>query len=202
MDRVIPVVEELVALGKPVSVDTVKPQIMRAAIAAGACIINDINALQAYGAVDVISRSGVGVCLMHMQGEPGTMQRAPVYSDVVSEVAAHLGIRISLLEAAGVDSQRIVVDPGIGFGKTLEHNLVLLRSLGRLRELGCPLLVGVSRKSMLGQITGRAVEERLSGSIVAAVLAIQRGASIVRVHDVAATRDAIAVWRALEENVI
>lgn len=200
MDRVIPVVEDLVALGKPVSVDTIKPEIMRAAIAAGASIINDINALQTFGAVDAVSRSGVGVCLMHMQGEPGTMQQAPAYVDVVAEVAAHLGMRMDVLEAAGVDKRRIVLDPGIGFGKTLEHNLVLLRSLGRLRELGCPLLVGVSRKSMLGQITGRTVEKRLSASVVAAVLAIQRGASIIRVHDVAETRDAIAVWRALEEN--
>lgn len=197
LDRVIPVVEDLASLGKPISVDTVKPEVMRAAIAAGAHIINDINALQADGAMDAACGSDVGICLMHMRGQPGTMQQAPTYSDVVVDVKNHLSERLQALESAGIDRQRIVLDPGFGFGKSLEHNLALFRSLGEFRRLGCPLLIGVSRKSMLGLVTGREVGERVSASIVAAVLAIQRGASIVRVHDVAETRDAIAVLQAV-----
>lgn len=198
LSRVIPVVEALVGLGAPVSVDTVKPAVMCAAIAAGAAIINDINALRTPGALEAVVVSNVGVCLMHMQGEPRSMQQAPVYADIVGEVEAFLLERCAALESAGVDASRVALDPGFGFGKTLEHNLRLFRSMPRVRAHGYPLLVGVSRKSMLGAVTGRAVGERLPASIVSAVLAAQRGAAILRVHDVAATRDALAMWAAID----
>ncbi|PLK48278.1 dihydropteroate synthase [Uliginosibacterium sp. TH139] len=200
LDRVIPVLEALVALDVPVSVDTLKPAVMRAAIAAGVAIVNDINALRAPGAVEAVAASSAGVCLMHMQGEPRSMQEAPAYTEVVDEVEAFLLQRLAVLEASGVVAARIALDPGFGFGKTLAHNLELFRSLPRLAAHGLPLLVGVSRKRMLGDITGRAVDQRMPAAITAAALAAQRGAAILRVHDVAATRDALAMWAAIDAD--
>ena len=196
--RVVPLVEALQGCGVPLSIDTVKPAVMRAAIAAGADLINDIAALKAPGALEAVAGSRAAVCLMHMQGTPGTMQADPQYSDVVQEVMDFLAERVAAAEAAGVARERIILDPGFGFGKTLLHNQALFKALARFRHFGLPLLVGVSRKSMLGQITGREVGERMPASIAAAMLAA-RHASIVRVHDVAATKDALAVLSALDE---
>jgi dihydropteroate synthase len=198
--RVIPVVEAVVALGAPVSVDTVKPEVMRAAIVAGAAIINDINALCTPGAIEAVTASNVGVCLMHMQGQPRSMQQTPAYKDVQAEVEGFLLERCAALAAAGIEGTRVALDPGFGFGKALEHNLSLFRSMPRLAAHGFPLLVGVSRKTMLGAVTGRAVDQRMPASIATAVLAAQRGANILRVHDVAATRDALAMWAAIEQD--
>jgi dihydropteroate synthase len=195
--RVLPVLEALADCGVPVSVDTQKPQLMREALAAGAAMVNDINALAAPGAIEAVAGSGAAVCLMHMRGEPRTMQHDPRYGDVVAEVRAFLEARVRAVEAAGIGRERIVIDPGFGFGKTFEHNLELLRALGQFAGLGLPVLAGLSRKSMLGAITGRAVGERLFASVAAALIAAQKGAAIVRVHDVAATRDALAVWSAV-----
>jgi dihydropteroate synthase len=177
----------------------VKPEVMRVALAAGADMVNDINALRAPGALDVVAASQAGLCLMHMQGDPGSMQQDPHYIDIVVEVAEFLGERVAAAEAAGIALNRIAVDPGFGFGKTLEHNLELLRRLGELVVPGLPLLVGLSRKSMLGLLTGRPATERIHAGIAAHVLAVLRGARIVRVHDVAATRDALAVLQAVED---
>jgi dihydropteroate synthase len=199
IDRLLPVFQALRDCGAPLSIDTVKPEVMRAALEAGADMINDINALRAPGAMELVAASKAGVCLMHMQGEPGTMQKDPHYADVVLEVAEFLAERVAAAEAAGIALNRIAVDPGFGFGKTLDHNLELLRRLGELVVPGLPLLVGLSRKSMLGVLTGRAAPERVYGGIAANILAIERGARIVRVHDVAATRDALAVLQAVEE---
>jgi len=199
VDRLLPVIEALHDCGVPLSVDTVKPEVMRAALAAGADMINDINALRAPGALEVVAASQAGLCLMHMQGNPGSMQEDPHYIDIVAEVAEFLGERVAAAEAAGIALNRIAVDPGFGFGKTLEHNLELLRRLGELVVPGLPLLVGLSRKSMLGLLTGRAATERIHAGIAAHVLAVLRGARIVRVHDVAATRDALAVVQAVED---
>lgn len=199
LDRLLPVVDALLDCGVPLSIDTVKPEVMRAALAAGADMINDIAALQAPGALDAVAASPAAVCLMHMQGRPGSMQADPRYGDVVAEVAAFLTERVTACESAGIARQRIVIDPGFGFGKTLEHNLALLRRLDRLAETGLPVLAGASRKSMLGLITGRPVGERVHASVAAALLAVRRGAALVRVHDVAATRDALAVLQAIEE---
>jgi dihydropteroate synthase len=199
IDRLLPVIEALRDCGTPLSVDTVKPEVMRLALNAGADMINDINALRAPGAVEVVAASKAGVCLMHMQGDPRTMQDAPHYADIVTEVAEFLGERVAAAEAAGIALDRIAVDPGFGFGKSLEHNIELLRRLDELVVPGLPLLVGMSRKSMLGLITGRAAPERVHGGIAAHVLAVERGARIVRVHDVAATRDAMAVLQAVED---
>ncbi len=199
IDRLLPVVEGLRYCGLPISVDTLKPEVMRTALNAGADMINDIHALRAPGAVEVIAASNAGVCLMHMQGEPGTMQQEPHYEDVVAEVAGFLAERVAALEMAGVPLNRICVDPGFGFGKTLEHNLALLRRLDELVVPGLPLLVGMSRKSMLGLLTGRAAPERVYAGIAAHLMAVERGARIVRVHDVAATRDALAVLQAVED---
>lgn len=196
MDRVLPAVEALATWDVPVSVDTVKPAVMREAIAAGASMINDINALRSEGALAAIADSAVGICLMHMQGKPRTMQHNPDYGDVVVDVRAALGERAAATRAAGVAAERIVLDPGFGFGKTLAHNLALFRALGNL-STEYPVLAGVSRKSMLGTITGQPVEGRQVASAVAAALAIQAGACWVRVHDVAATRDALAVLQAV-----
>jgi len=197
LERVLPVVRHAVALGVPVSVDTVKPEVMRAALARGADIVNDIHALQAPGALDVVAQHAqAGVCLMHMRGDPATMQDKPVYDDVVAEVGAFLHDRLQALAARGIVAERIVLDPGIGFGKSVEHNLELLRRQGDLLALGRPLLLGWSRKSTLGAVTGRAVGERGPASLAAALAAVQRGARLVRVHDVAATVDALKVWRA------
>lgn len=198
LDRLLPVVEGLRDCGVPLSIDTVKPEVMSAAIAGGADLINDIAALLAPGAIEAVAGTRAAVCLMHMRGEPRTMQAEPHYDDVVAEVGAFLAERVAVCEAAGIVRQRIVIDPGFGFGKTLEHNLALLRHLDRLGKLGLPVLAGMSRKSMLGLITGKPVGERVPAGIAAALLAVQRGARIVRVHDVAATRDALVVWQALE----
>ncbi|MDQ8022355.1 MAG: dihydropteroate synthase [Moraxellaceae bacterium] len=197
LDRVMPVLERLLPLGLPVSVDTVKPAVMREAAGAGAAMINDINALQAEGALEAVTTSSAAVCLMHMQGEPRSMQQAPHYADVVSDVEQHLLGRARALLDAGCAPERIVLDPGFGFGKTLEHNALLFRALPRFAALGYPVLVGVSRKTMLGQITGRPVQERQTSSVAAALMAVQQGAAIVRVHDVAPTVDALRVWAAL-----
>ena len=203
LERVIPVVEALHAeLEIPVSIDTSKPVVMREAVAAGAGMINDVNALRAEGALDAAAVTGVPVCLMHMQGEPRTMQQAPRYGDVVEEVKAFLARRVEACVAAGVQEEKILLDPGFGFGKSLEHNLELLRNLEQLRQLGRPLLVGISRKSMLGALTGRDTGERLAASVAAAVLAVERGARIMRVHDVAATVDAIRITTAVVEGAV
>lgn len=195
--RVLPVIENLSACGVPVAVDTRKPQLMREALAAGASMINDINALGAAGAIEAVAASDAAVCLMHLRGDPRTMQDAPAYDDVVREVRDYLRGRVAAAEAAGIARVRIVVDPGFGFGKTLEHNLALLRGLHSFGELGGALLAGLSRKSMLGQLTGREVGERVYAGVAAALAAVKNGAHIVRVHDVAATRDALAVWQAV-----
>ncbi len=196
-DRVLPVVAALRELDVPISVDTRKPELMHQALAAGADMINDIRALRAPGALAAVAAARCAVCLMHMQGEPGTMQQAPVYDDVVAEVAAFLADRVAACEAAGIARERLVVDPGFGFGKTLAHNLELLRALPLLAAGGVPVLAGLSRKSMLGRITGRDAGGRLAASVAAAMLAVDRGAAIVRVHDVAATRDALRVRQAV-----
>ncbi|HET7200981.1 MAG TPA: dihydropteroate synthase [Burkholderiales bacterium] len=198
LSRLMPVLEGLRDCSVPISVDTVKPEVMRAVIAAGASMINDITALSSPGALEAIAESDVAVCLMHMQGEPRTMQLEPRYRDVVAEVGAFLAERVARAEDAGIARERIVVDPGFGFGKTAAHNFELLRELDRLVALGLPVLAGWSRKSTLGAITGRGAEDRLAASLAAALLAVERGARIVRVHDVAATRDALAVLAALE----
>ncbi|MGC2520823.1 MAG: dihydropteroate synthase [Burkholderiales bacterium] len=198
--RLMPVLDAVRDLPVPVSVDTVKPEVMRAAIAAGAAMINDINALRSPGALEAVAASDVGVCLMHMQGEPRSMQQAPHYDDVVAEVKAFLAGRIAAARAHGIARERIVIDPGFGFGKTVEHNFALLRNLDRFAELGLPVMAGWSRKSTLGTITGRAATGRLAASVAAALLAVQHGARIVRVHDVAATRDALAVLAAFEKR--
>lgn len=198
IDRLLPVLDALRDCGRPLSVDTVKPDVMGAALAAGADMINDIAALRAPGALEVLAGSPAAVCLMHMRGEPRTMQADPRYDDVVEEVAGFLAERVTCCEAAGIARDRIVIDPGFGFGKTLAHNLALLRHLDRFVAMDLPVLAGISRKSMLGLITGRPVAERMPGSIAAALLAVQKGAVLVRVHDVAATRDALAVLNAIE----
>ncbi len=196
--RVLPVVERLVQLGVPISVDTSKPEVMRAVIRAGADMINDVSALRAEGALQAVADSHSAVCLMHMQGEPRGMQHQPHYQDVVSEVRIFLAAQIAAVEQAGISRERIVVDPGFGFGKTLEHNLELLRHLDSFHELGVPLLAGMSRKSMLGALTGLAVEDRIYPSVVAAVIAVIKGAQIVRVHDVKETRQALQIVSAVE----
>ncbi|HEU0153370.1 MAG TPA: dihydropteroate synthase [Arenimonas sp.] len=196
--RVVPVIERLVrATTLPISVDTSKPEVMRAAVAAGAGMINDVRALRAEGALDAAAALGVPVVLMHMQGEPGDMQSAPAYDDVVGEVHRFLAERIFACEMAGIPKARLVLDPGYGFGKTTAHNFLLLRQQSRLLDLGLPLLAGLSRKRSLGEVTGREVGERLHASVAAAVLAAEYGARILRVHDVAATVDAIKVWVAV-----
>ena len=196
--RVIPVVETLAREGVAVSVDTLKPDVMRAAIDAGCAVVNDVSGFTAPGAIEAVARAKVGVVVMHMQGTPRTMQHSPRYEDVVGEVAGFLATRARALEAAGVAPARIAIDPGFGFGKTLEHNQALFRGLPQLAALGWPLLVGVSRKKMIGDLTGRAVESRAAGSVAAALLAVQNGASMVRVHDVRETVDAINVWMGLK----
>lgn len=200
IDRLTPVLNEVSRCGLPISVDTCKPEVMRWAIDNGASMINDITALRRPGAIDAVAGSGCAICLMHMQGEPQSMQRAPAYSDVVSEVWGFLAERVLACEQAGIDRSRLVLDPGFGFGKTLAHNLSLFRSLAARPLIDLPLLVGVSRKRMLGDLTGREVENRLVPSVLAAVMAAQQGAKIVRVHDVAATRDGLAVWSALRSE--
>ena len=195
--RVMPVLYALRDLGKPLSVDTYKPQVMREAIIAGVDMINDINGFRAPGALEAVAASDCALCVMHMQNAPQTMQQHPVYDDVVSDVIAFLRARVDAMLAVGIERQRICVDPGFGFGKTVEHNLALLRAIGRMRdELDLPVLAGLSRKTMIGAITGKPIERRLAGSIGGALAAIAQGARIVRVHDVDDTVDAIKVWQA------
>lgn len=197
--RVVPVIERLAAqVAVPISIDTSKPEVMHAAVQAGAGMINDVYALRREGALDAAAALGVPVVLMHMQGEPRSMQAAPDYDEVVGEVHRFLAERIFAAEMAGIPKKRIVVDPGFGFGKDTAHNLQLLAQLGRFVELGVPVLAGLSRKRSIGQLTGRDVPtERVSGSVAAHLIAAQRGAMIVRVHDVAATVDALKVWNAV-----
>jgi len=196
--RVVPVLRRLQDVAVPVAIDTVKPEVMRAAIEEGAAMINDINALGAPGALEIVAASDAAVCLMHMRGEPRTMQANTEYGDVVAEVMRFLGGRADAARAAGIARERIVVDPGFGFGKKPEHNLELLRALRSIGELGYPVLAGLSRKSTLGALTGKPVSERVAASVAAALLAVQHGARIVRVHDVAATRDALAILAAVQ----
>ena len=198
LDRVVPLVETLAKEGLRISVDTHKPDVMRASLAAGAVMINDVRALQAPDAMATVAASGAAVCLMHMQGEPRTMQAQPHYGDVVNEVRDFLVDRAHLCEAAGIGRDRIVIDPGFGFGKSQAHNLELMRALGTLAATGYPVLAGLSRKSMLGGIAGREVNERAAASVAAALAAVARGAAIVRVHDVRETVDALKVWHAIE----
>ena len=197
--RVIPVVERLAReTTLPISIDTSKPEVMRAAVAAGAGMINDVYALRRDGALDAAASLGVPVVLMHMQGEPRSMQEAPRYEDVVADVHRFLAERIFAAEMSGIDRKRIVVDPGFGFGKTSAHNLLLLAQFERFTELGVPVLAGLSRKKTIGELTGRDdPHERVHGSVAAAVIAAQRGARLLRVHDVAATVDALKVWNAV-----
>jgi len=196
--RVMPVIEAAASVTDlPVSVDTSRPEVMRAAAGAGAAMVNDVRALRVAGALEAVRDTGVAVCLMHMRGEPGSMQSAPSYTNVVAQVGAFLAERRQACLDAGVDAGRIVVDPGFGFGKSLAHNLALLRHLDRLTGLGAPVLVGLSRKSMIGAILDRPVDERLTGSVAAALLAVERGARIVRVHDVRPTREALLIHAAV-----
>jgi len=196
--RVLPVIEALASRGCVVSVDTMKPEVMCAALNAGAAMVNDVMALRAPGAIEAVAASDAAVCLMHMQGEPRTMQQSPAYTDVLDDVKQFLQERVAACEAAGIGRERVVIDPGFGFGKTLDHNLALLRHLDRLAELGLPVLAGLSRKSMLGTLTGRSVEEREFAGVAAHLIAVARGARLLRVHNVAAMRDALAIWNAVE----
>lgn len=196
--RVMPVIYALRDCGKPLSIDTYKPEVMREAVAADVDMINDIYGFRMPGALEAIADSTCGLCIMHMQGDPQNMQRDPHYQDVVDDVAAFLRERVDAAQQAGVEKNRIYLDPGFGFGKSLEHNLELLRHLGQMQEeLGLPILAGMSRKSMIGGMTGKAIEGRLAGSLAAALAATVQGAQILRVHDVAETVDALKVWQAI-----
>lgn len=199
--RLEPVLKALRECGVPLSVDTRKPEVMRAVIDLGADMINDVAGFASDDAIDAVRGSSVACCVMHMQGEPQFMQQAPVYEHVVRDVKNILAQRVQRLHSAGVDMRRIVIDPGIGFGKTLDHNLSLLARLHDLSDQGVPVLIGVSRKSMIGALTGRSVDARLSGSLAAMLAAVNAGARLVRVHDVAATRDALTVWNAIQRAV-
>lgn len=199
LQRVMPVLYALRDCGKAISVDTYKPQVMREAIIAGVDMINDINGFRAPGAIDAVRDSDCALCIMHMQRTPDTMQQQPDYGDVVAEVTAFLRERVAALTAAGIDPRRLCIDPGFGFGKTVAHNYALLKATGKLiAELGLPLLAGLSRKSMIGAVTGKPVEQRLAGSLAGALAAVAQGALIVRVHDVAETVDALKVWQAAQ----
>ncbi|MGV8991009.1 MAG: dihydropteroate synthase [Thiobacillus sp.] len=200
MGRVLPVIKALVEQGCVVSVDTKKPEVMRAALDAGATMVNDVMALRAPGALEALVSSDAAVCLMHMQGEPQGMQQAPRYANVVDEVKQFLQGRVQACEAAGITRERLVIDPGFGFGKTLAHNLALLNHLAELVDLNVPVLVGLSRKTMLGLLTGRDVHTREFASVAAQLAAISRGARLIRVHNVSAMRDALAIWNAVEEQ--
>jgi dihydropteroate synthase len=200
MDRVLPLVERIAAeLDVIISVDTSSPALMSEAASAGAGLLNDVRALSRDGALQAAADSGLPVCLMHMQGDPGIMQAAPDYTDVVAEVGAFLQQRVDACVTYGMNRERLLLDPGFGFGKSVQHNLQLLRGLPVLVALGLPVLVGLSRKSLIGKLIGRDVGQRLPASLGLAVLAVERGAAIVRTHDVAATADAVAMWLALEE---
>lgn len=203
IERVVPVISALAAAtALPIAIDTSKPEVMRAAVGAGAGFINDVCALRREGALDAAAALGVPVCLMHMQGEPRSMQEDPHYGDVVADVHRFLADRLLACQLAGIDPARVLVDPGFGFGKNLQHNLALLRNLGRLAELA-PVMAGLSRKAAIGALTGRArPDERVAGSVAAALIAVQRGAVLVRVHDVAETREALAVWQAVAEEEV
>lgn len=202
IDRVAAIVEQLVSrFDIIVSVDTSSPNLMIESARLGAGMINDIRALANPGALEVVANSGLAVCMMHMQGQPNDMQDSPVYSDIVAEVLGFFEQRILDFIDAGIDKDKVLLDPGFGFGKKLEHNVDLLKGLGRFKSLHLPLLVGVSRKAMIGQLTGRSIQERIHGSVAAAMLAIQGGANVVRVHDVAATRDMINVHMAIAGEV-
>jgi len=200
LHRVIPVIEALAGEGVPLSIDTYKPEVMRAAVAAGASLINDVFALRQPGALEAAAQTSAAVCLMHMQGTPQTMQADPHYADVVTEVTGFLAQRVAACEAAGIDRHRIVVDPGFGFGKSTAHNIALLRGLGSIvRGTGQPLLAGLSRKSVLGRITAREqAADRVAGSVASALIAVQNGARLLRVHDGEATLDMVRIWQALE----
>lgn len=198
--RVLPALEKLVERPVPISIDTQKPELMREAVAAGAAMINDVSGFRDPRALEAVAGSEAAICIMHMLGEPRTMQANPHYDNVTREVHDYLTARVQAAEAAGIARSRIVVDPGFGFGKTLEHNLQLLRELRLFGDLNCAVLAGLSRKSMLGKLTGREPAERVHASAAAALIAVQNGAHIVRVHDVAATRDALAVWQAVQQN--
>jgi dihydropteroate synthase len=198
--RVLPVIDALAGGAVPVSIDTQKPELMREAVAAGVAMVNDVYGFRADGAFEAVAASDVAICIMHMQGEPRTMQHNPYYANVVGEVREYLAERVRAAERTGIARERIVIDPGFGFGKSLVHNLTLLQSLREFREIGGALLAGLSRKTMLGKMTGREPAERVFASVAAALIAVQNGAQIVRVHDVAATRDALAVLSALEQN--
>ena len=195
--RVLPVLEKLAGGAVPLSIDTQKPELMREAIAAGASMVNDVGGFRAAGAFDAVADSDAAICIMHMQNDPRSMQQNPAYGDVTSAVCAYLVSRVRAAEAAGIARERIVIDPGFGFGKTLAHNLTLLRQLRQFSSIGGALMAGLSRKSLLGGITGREPDQRLHASVAAALIAAQNGAHIVRVHDVGATRDALAVWQAV-----
>ena len=198
LDRVMPLVFALRDCGKPLSIDTCKPGVMREVIVAGADMINDINGFRADGALQVVAEADCALCIMHMQKDPQTMQLKPEYLDVYAEVREFLRDRIGLMQQSGIALERLCIDPGFGFGKTLEHNVTLLKNIDRLQEeLGLPVLAGVSRKSMIGNLTGKPVEQRMAGSLAGALAAVMHGAKIVRVHDVAETVDALAVWQAL-----
>lgn len=197
IERVIPVIEALAREGVAVSVDTMKPEVMRAAAAAGCAVVNDVNGFRDPEAIAAVAGEKVGLVVMHMQGTPRTMQKDPQYADVVGEVKSFLTSRVSALASAGVARERIAIDPGFGFGKTVEHNRALFRALPTLAALGYPVMVGLSRKKMIGDFTGRAVGERTAGSVAAALLAAQNGAGLLRVHDVRETLDALAVWMEL-----
>lgn len=199
--RVLPVIEALRELNVPLSIDTYKPEMMRAALDAGADMINDIWGFRRPQALEAVAQSGCGLCVMHMHGEPETMQRAPIENDVIAEVSEFLQQRMQALQATGISKERISLDPGCGFGKTVEQNYELLAHLGQLAASDVPLLVGVSRKSMLGAVTGRPAEQRMAASIAAAVCAVERGARIVRVHDVGPTVDALKVWQAVRNQL-
>ena len=196
--RVLPLVESLAGVRTMLSVDTSKPEVMRAALSAGAAIINDVRALREPGALEAMGESDCGVVLMHMQGLPRTMQNAPAYQDVTEEVRQFLADRVECARAHGIDARRIAIDPGFGFGKTVEHNFTLLSELSSLKQMQLPIVVGLSRKSTLGAATGRAVGDRAVASAAAALLACERGANVVRVHDVAATRDALSVLKMMQ----
>ena len=204
LKRVIPVIEQLAArTSLPIAIDTSKPEVMRAGVAAGAGMINDVYALRREGAMDAVAELRVPVCLMHMQGEPRSMQDAPHYDDVVGEVHRFLTDRLFSCEISGIDRRKVMVDPGFGFGKDMEHNLALLRRLERFADLGSGVYVGLSRKSMIGTLTGRKQPaDRAAGSVAAALIAVQRGARMVRVHDVAATVDALKVWNAVAAQTV
>jgi dihydropteroate synthase len=201
IDRVVPVIEGIrLSSTVAISIDTSKPDVMKAAVDAGANLINDVYALQRPGALEMAATLGVPVCLMHMQANPKTMQDSPNYLNVVDEVSSFFTQRIAACEAVGITRDKIIIDPGFGFGKTLQHNLSLLAKLALFKRHGCPILAGLSRKSMIGEILNKRVEERLFGSVSAALLAVINGASIVRVHDVAETADALKIHNAVQGN--